>query len=68
MKRVRQALVTLGATLASVASALPASAQMASAPGTEQGPSLLWVWGWILVAGVIIFVVGTSLGQPSGRK
>ena len=32
------------------------------------GGSLVYVWGWILVAGIIIFIVGTSMGVRSGRK
>jgi hypothetical protein len=46
-----------------LATALPASAQ-----GTTDAPSLIYVWAWILIAGVIVFVVGTCLGVSSGKK
>ena len=62
MKSIRRALI---GALTFLATALPASAQTGTAPA---GPSLLLVWGWILIAGVIIFIVGTSLGVNSGRK
>ena len=64
MSKVRRAGL---ATAAVLFSALPAAAQTA-APMTDQGnPSLLWVWGWILVVGIIVFIVGTSLGVRGGR-
>ena len=64
MSMIRRAALTSAAVLFS---ALPAAAQTA-APTTDQGgPSLLWVWGWILVVGIIVFIVGTSLGVRGGR-
>jgi hypothetical protein len=52
---------TLLAVVASVVSAF-AAASPAAAQGMDTGPSLLGVWVWILVAGVAIFIIGTSLG------
>ncbi len=60
MQTIRRALLAVFTVLAT---ALPASAQTA-APDTSLG----LVWGWILVAGVIIFGVGTCLGVGSGKK
>lgn len=59
MPMLRRVLFTAAAFLSG---ALPASAQMSAAAPPDNGPSLLWVWGWILVAGIFIFIVGTSLG------
>jgi hypothetical protein len=53
--------------LVALAWALPASAQTTAAAATDSGPSLLWVWGWILVAGIFIMIVGTSLGAGTRR-
>jgi hypothetical protein len=67
MSSIRRALL---ATVAVLSAALPAAAQTtapAAAAAPDQGPSLLWVWGWILVAGVTIFIIGTSIGV-SGRR
>jgi len=64
MQLIRRAL--LGA-ITFLATALPASAQMSAAAPADTGPSLLLVWGWILIAGVIIFIVGTSLGVKGGK-
>jgi len=66
MQIIRGAALSI---LAVLGSALPAAAQVAAA-GTDNGSggSLAFVWGWILVAGIIIFIVGTSLGVRSGRK
>jgi hypothetical protein len=61
MQTIRRALLAVFTVLAT---ALPASAQTATAPDTSLG----LVWGWILVAGVIIFGVGTCLGVGSGKK
>ncbi len=44
------------------AAAAPAAAQTPAATIDQGGPSLLWVWVWILVVGIIVFVVGTSMG------
>jgi hypothetical protein len=52
---------TLLAVVASVVTAFAATAP-AAAQGMDTGPSLLGVWVWILVAGVAIFIIGTSLG------
>jgi hypothetical protein len=42
---------------------------MSSAAPSGGGGSLLYVWGWILIAGIIIFVGGASLGVGgSGRR
>lgn len=68
MAKVIRSIVAVAAVLAT---SLPAAAQMTSeaggTAGAAQGPSLLWVWGWILVAGIIVFVVGTSLGVRGNR-
>jgi hypothetical protein len=61
MNVVRGAFLTIVTVLAS---ALPAAAQGAPAAG----PSLIGVWVWILVIGVIIFVAGTSIGFSSGKR
>ena len=60
----------IAATIALLATATaPAYAQSsAAAPMNDQGPSLLWLWVWILVAGIIIFVVGTSMGMSRGGR
>jgi hypothetical protein len=69
MQAIRRAVLTFAGILAVFASsAVPASAQMASAPMSDQGPSLLWVWVWILVAGIAIFVGGTCFGVGSGKR
>jgi hypothetical protein len=52
--------------LATIAMALSAAPAMAQSAATS-GPSLLWVWGWILVAGIIIMIAGTSFGAGSRR-
>lgn len=62
MQAIRSALLAL---VAFVAAAVPAGAQTAAA---DTGPSLLWVWVWILVAGVIVMIVGTSLGVNSNKR
>lgn len=61
INRIAAAAALLAATAA------PAVAQTPAATTEAGGPSLLWVWGWILVAGVIIFIVGTSLGVRGRR-
>ncbi len=61
MHSIRRALLGV---IASLACALPASAQTAAV--ADQGPSLLWVWAWILIAGIAIFIVGTCLGARPG--
>jgi hypothetical protein len=63
MSKISRASVALAAFLIP---SLPAAAQMTSGD-MAQGPSLLWVWGWILVVGVIVFVVGTSLAVRGNR-
>ncbi len=63
MQTIRRALLAVFTVLAT---ALPAAAQTATAD--TSGPGLGLVWGWILVAGVIIFGVGTCLGAGSGKK
>ena len=70
MQKIRSAALSV---LAVLASALPAAAQVAATGadtgnGTGTGGSLALVWGWILIAGIVIFIVGTSLGVRSGRK
>jgi len=68
MQAIRRAVFTFAGTLALLASAaVAAPAQMASTP-SDQGPSLLWVWVWILVAGIVIFVGGTCFGVGSGKR
>lgn len=57
MLMVRRVLLAIAAFLSC---AVPVSAQTSMA--TDSGPSLIWVWAWILVAGIIIFIVGTSMG------
>ena len=64
MQAIRRTLLALVAVMAS---AVPAAAQTA-APAADSAPSLIWVWVWILVAGVIIMIVGTSLGVNSNRR
>lgn len=65
MPMIRRAAL---ATAAVLFSALPAAAQTA-ATTTDQGTGngLLYVWGWILVVGIIVFIVGTSIGVRGGR-
>jgi|GEM_PF-4399210 len=67
---IRRMLASVTALGATAALTLPASAQsMMSGPQPTGGPTLLYVWGWILIAGIIIFVGGASLGVGgSGRK
>jgi hypothetical protein len=66
---IRRMLASLTALGATTALSLPASAQGMSGPPPTGGPGLLYVWGWILIAGIIIFVGGASLGVGgSGRK
>lgn len=51
--------------LAFLATAGPASAQdMGSSTGSG---GLIYVWGWILVAGIFIMIVGTSVGVRGRR-
>jgi len=57
MQAIRRAVFTFAGTLA----------LLASTP-SDQGPSLLWVWVWILVAGIVIFVGGTCFGVGSGKR
>jgi hypothetical protein len=64
MQAIRSALL---AGIAFVAGTVPAAAQTAT-PSTDNGPSLLWVWVWILVAGITVMIVGTSLGVKSDRR
>jgi hypothetical protein len=64
MQAIRRTLLAL---VAFVAGTVPALAQTA-APATDTGPSLLWVWVWILVAGIIVMIVGTSIGVNSNRR
>ena len=67
MSKISRTLVAIAAFLAP---SLPAVAQMTSSDAMaagSQGPSLLWVWGWILVAGVLVFIIGTSLGVRGNR-
>ena len=64
MQSIRRAFLAIAAFLAC---AVPAAAQMAS-DSTTSGSSLILVWVWILVAGVIIFIVGTSMGVKSGKR
>jgi hypothetical protein len=63
MQAIRSALLAL---VAFVAAAVPAGAQTAAA--TDAGPSLLWVWVWILVAGILVMIVGTSIGVNSNKR
>jgi hypothetical protein len=63
MHTIRRAVLSVATFLAA---AVPAAAQTTSG-GTDTGPSLLWVWVWILVAGIIIFIVGTSIGSGQRR-
>jgi hypothetical protein len=62
MQSIGRALLAVSLVLAS---ALPAAAQ---GTAMDSGPSLIMVWVWILIAGVIIFIVGTSMGVSSGKK
>ncbi len=64
MQAIRRTLLAL---VAVVAGTMPAAAQTAAAT-TDTGPSLLWVWVWILVAGIIVMIVGTSIGVNSNRR
>ena len=43
-------------------------AQSMASSANSGGPSLLWVWGWILVAGIIIMIVGTSMGVRGNSR
>ncbi len=63
MQAIRTALLGL---VAFIAAAVPAGAQTAAA--TDSGPSLILVWVWILVAGVIVMIVGTSIGVNSNKR
>ena len=63
MQAIRSALLGL---IAFIAAAVPAGAQTAAA--TDTGPSLIWVWVWILVAGIIVMIVGTSVGVNSNKR
>jgi len=62
MLAARRALLAIVTVLAS---ALPASAQ--SSMPASGGGSLVYVWAWILIAGVIIFVVTTAISVRSGK-
>jgi hypothetical protein len=64
MQAIRDTLLAL---VGLVAATVPAGAQTAT-PSTDAGPTLLWVWVWILVAGIIIMIVGTSIGVNSNRR
>lgn len=64
MQAIRRTLLALAASF--VAATVPAVAQTAAA-ATDSGPSLLWVWVWILVAGIIVMIVGTSIGSNSNK-
>ena len=64
MEAIRRTLLALAVV---VAGTVPAVAQTAAA-ATDNGPSLLWVWVWILVAGIIIMIIGTSVGVNSNRR
>jgi hypothetical protein len=64
MQAIRRTLLALVAVMAGT---VPAVAQTA-APMADSGPSLMWVWVWILVAGIIIMIVGTSIGVNSNRR
>jgi hypothetical protein len=59
MPMLRRVLLTAATFLSG---AVPAVAQTTAAAPPDSGPSLLWVWAWILVAGILIFIVGTSMG------
>jgi hypothetical protein len=63
MQAIRRILLGLAAMAAAT---VPAAAQTAAPADT--GPSLLFVWVWILVAGIIIMIVGTSSGVNSNRR
>lgn len=66
---IRSVFSRIAATIAMLAAATaPAYAQTGAVTTTDQsGPSLLWVWVWILVVGVIVFIVGTSMGVRGRR-
>lgn len=64
MTTIRRVLL---ATVAFLSSAASVSAQTTAAAPADQGPSLLFVWGWILAVGVTVFIIGTSIGV-SGRR
>lgn len=64
MLTLRRVLPGMLAFLATMATA---SAQTMGASDTSNGPSLIAVWGWILVAGILIMIVGTSLGVRGRR-
>jgi FtsH-binding integral membrane protein len=72
MMSIRSVLNRIAATVAMLAAAgVPAYAQTTAATTTADqggGPSLLWVWVWILVVGVIVFIVGTSMGVSRGGR
>jgi hypothetical protein len=65
MQAISRALLGLAAF---VAATVPAAAQTAAPAATDSGPSLLWVWVWILVAGIIVMIVGTSIGANSDKR
>ncbi len=70
---IKPAAAVLGGAVIAAASAVPALAQMAATtatttPATDEGPSLLWVWVWILVVGGIAIVGGAALGNPTSRR
>jgi hypothetical protein len=55
------------AVMAFLACSLPALAQGTSTADTSGGPTLLPVWGAILVFGFLFFGIGTSLGVRNRR-
>jgi hypothetical protein len=63
MQAIRRTLLAL---IAFAAGTVPALAQTAAPADT--GPSLLWVWVWILAVGIIVMIVGTSIGVNSNRR
>ena len=65
MQSIRRTLLGL---VALIATAGPAVAQTATPAATDTGPSLLLVWVWILVAGIIIMIVGTSIGVNQNKR
>ena len=65
MQAIRRILLGLAAF---AAASVPAVAQTATPPMTDTGPSLIYVWVWILVAGIIIMIVGTSIGVNSNKR
>jgi hypothetical protein len=60
-------LRTLLALVAVMAAAVPAAAQTA-APAADTGMSLLWVWVWLIPAGITIMIIGTSIGVNSNKR